>query len=100
MDRREALAIAQLWNAWVGTREIDNRAYRDFVFDVIGADERLGRHNVFEVLDAVVNAEAWLALGRPASAAASRGGPRDPAEHRARRQTRPAGVVEVEQTAH
>ena len=59
MTRREALAIARLWKSWAAGRTINNRTYREFVLDVVGIDPGLQQLSVFEILDAMVNGEAW-----------------------------------------
>ncbi len=95
MTPREASAILRLWLAWSPTRVLDNNAYHDFVFDVVHRHAALRDVGVFEVLDVAVNAEAWAAYGKvPASATGVP--PGEPAEDGARRETRAAGVVEVE----
>jgi len=106
VTRAEALLVAGLWHAWRAEREMDGRIYRRFVFGVVLAHRRLKHLDRFEVLDAIANEDAWRALGQsvrdhvgsvPASAAGSE--PGDAAEHRTRGQTRPARVVEIEETA-
>jgi len=102
MTRREALAIARLWKNWAAGREINNRAYREFVLDVVGIDPGFQQLSVFEILDAMVNGEAWQVGSTAGTSGAQAGstGAGNPAENGPRRQSRAARVVEVEEAAH
>jgi hypothetical protein len=64
MTRTQALAVATLWRAWSEGRELTNRAYRQFVFGVVGAQPALKHLNCFEILDAITNPDAWRQLGQ------------------------------------
>ena len=104
MTRREAVAITRLWRGWVADRKTNNQAYREFVLDVIRAEPRLQHLSVFEILDAVINGEAWEEIGaegRSDSRGLSARGPRtsDTAENRTRGQSGAARVVEVEEAS-
>lgn len=103
--------IGRLWRVWSTGREINNHTYADFVFDVVAQQPKLAHLSAFDVLDAVVNDDAWIALGQPdiiaGSISADRGrsslagrNPGNSTKHSAGSQAGAARVVEVEQAAH
>lgn len=105
MTRREAAAITRLWRGWILDRKANNQAYREFVLDVIHAEPGLQHLSVFDILDAVVNGEAWAAVpgeGRsePGRAAARSTRTGDTAEDRTRGQSATPRIVEVEESAN
>lgn len=105
MTRREAAAITRLWRGWIQDRKTNNRAYREFVLDVIRAEPGLQHLDLFDILDAIVNGEAWEPVAAErgsdphrATARGARTG--DAAEHRAGRQAGASRIVEVEESAN
>ena len=99
MTRAEALAVITLWQGWSRERELTNRAYRQFVFGVVGAQASLEHLNCFEILDAITNPDAWFNLGRIPSDTTRADSGKTP-KHGPRRQTAAARVVEVKEAAH
>lgn len=57
MTRDEEAAVIAAWRAFIAGRAIDRRAYLDFIHTRVYTNARFRRLSVFEVLDAIVNAE-------------------------------------------
>lgn len=105
MTRREAALITRLWRGWILDRKTNNQAYREFVLDVIRAESSLQHLSVFDILDAVVNGEAWEAVAgkrcsEPDGSAARRTRTGKSAEDRTSGQSGTPRIVEIEESAN
>jgi hypothetical protein len=57
MSRDEEAAVIAAWRVFTAGRTIDRRTYLDFVHTRVYTHARFRRLSVFEILDAIVNAE-------------------------------------------
>ncbi len=56
MTRKEETMLLASWKNWCVGKPASNQTYREFYYDVVRRSTLLRHINVFEVLDAVINA--------------------------------------------